>query len=142
MSVDPGREFVDSNVVVYAHDSSAGAKAERARSLIQELWSSGRGCLSVQVLQEFFVTVTRKVPQPLESGRAGQVVADLARWRVHAPQPEDVLEAIEIHRRRRISLWDALIVQSALQLGCAVVWSEDLSPGRVHPGVLVKNPFA
>jgi predicted nucleic acid-binding protein len=142
MSVEPGGEFVDSNIIVYAHDSSAGSKAERARSLLQELWASGRGCLSIQVLQEVFVTVTRKVPRSLETSRAAQVVADLARWRVHCPQPEDVLEAIEIHRRRRISLWDSLIIQSALRLGCGVVWSEDLSPGRVHSGVLVRNPFA
>ena len=73
------------------------AEPERARSLLQELWTSGRGCLSVQVLQEFFVTVTRKVPQPLDLGRAAQVVADLGRWRVHSPQAKDVLEAIEIH---------------------------------------------
>ena len=70
------------------------------------------------------------------------VVADMATWRVHSPRPEDVLAAIEIHLRRRISLWDALVVQSALQLGCREIVSEDLNPGLVHPGIRVRNPFA
>ncbi len=135
-------EFVDTNVLVYAHDASSEAKAEGAQKLIAELWESGRGCLSIQVLQEFFVTVTRKVPRPLDSGRAAQIVTDLARWRVHCPRPDDVMEAIEIHRRSRLAFWDALIVRSALQLGCGIVWSEDLHPGRVHPGVTVRNPFS
>jgi predicted nucleic acid-binding protein len=142
MSVEDELEFVDSNVIVYAHDASSAAKSERAATLLHDLWTSGRGCLSIQVLQEFFVTVTRKVPRPLDATRAAQIVADLARWRVHSPRPEDVLEAIEIHRRSRLAFWDALIVRSALQLGCSVVWSEDLHAGRVHPGVTVRNPFA
>ncbi len=142
MTDEPELEFVDSNVLVYAHDVSSAAKADRAQALLHELWTNGRGCLSIQVLQEFFVTVTRKVPRPLDASRAAQIVGDLARWRVHSPRPEDVLEAIEIHRRSRLAFWDALIVRSALQLGCGVVWSEDLHPGRVHPGVVVRNPFA
>lgn len=70
MSGDAAREFVDSNVLVYAHDATAGAKAVRARALLEELWQSERGCLSMQVIQEFFVTVTRKLPRPLDARRA------------------------------------------------------------------------
>lgn len=142
MSDEASRVFVDTNVLVYAYDASAGEKAARAAALVLELWENGGACLSVQVLQEFFVTITRKVPRPLEPRRAAQVVEDLARWRVHAPGPGDVLEAIEVHLQSRISLWDALIVRSALQLGCREILSEDLAPGEVHPGVKVRNPFA
>jgi len=142
MNAEASRVFLDTNVLVYAYDASAGEKASRAGALVNELWESGGACLSVQVLQEFFVTITRKVPRPLEPRRAAQVVEDLARWRVHAPGSGDVLEAIEIHLTRRISLWDALIVRSALQLGCREILSEALSPGAVHPGVRVRNPFA
>ena len=142
MSAEPAPPFVDTNVLVYAYDASAGTKATLARNLLRELWESGGACLSIQVLQEFFVTITRKVPKPLERRRAARIVEDLTRWRVHSPQSIDVLEAIEVHLRSRISLWDAMIVRSALQLGCREILSEDLSPGPVHRGVTVRNPFA
>jgi len=141
MSAEPKLQFVDTNVLVYAHDLSAAAKHQAARALIQELWESGNGCVSVQVLQEFYVNVTRKVPKPLESQTAAHIVADLARWTVHAPDVEDVLEAIAIQRRHQISFWDAMIVASAVQLGCDVVWSEDLNAGQVYEGVRVVSPF-
>jgi predicted nucleic acid-binding protein len=140
MSAD--RQFVDTNVLVYAHDVSAGAKRERAHDLLTSLWASGEGCLSVQVLQEFYVTVTRKVARPLDLEAAAQVVADLGRWKTHAPDPHDVLEAIRLHGRGRISFWDAMILHSAAALDCRVLWSEDLKPGRSAAGVVVENPFA
>ena len=136
------RQFVDTNVLVYAHDVSAGAKRDRAHELLATLWASGYGCLSIQVLQEFYVTVTRKVARPLDSGTAAQVVSDLGRWKTHAPQPRDVLEAIHIQDRSRISFWDAMILHSAAALGCRVIWSEDLKPGRSSTGVFIENPFA
>lgn len=136
------RNFVDTNILVYAHDSTAGDKRDRARSLLEELWETDEGCLSVQVLQEFFVTVTRKVPSPLDAGSAAVIVADLSRWRVHSPGPEDVLGAIDIHRREDVSFWDALIVRSAGALGCEILYSEDLNPGQWYEGVRAYNPLA
>jgi predicted nucleic acid-binding protein len=100
-----------------------------------------RGCLSVQVLKEFFVTVTRKVPHPLDGRAAARIVESLAGWRVHAPGAQDVLAAIEIHLGARLSLWDAMVVHSAHQMRCRVLWSEDLSHGWAHQGVRVQNPF-
>jgi predicted nucleic acid-binding protein len=133
--------FVDTNIVVYAHDQTAGDKRDRARSLLAELWESGEGCLSVQVLQEFFVTVTRKVPKPLDAPSAAAIIADLSHWHVHSPGPEDVLSAIDSHRRQGISFWDAMIVCSAASLGCTTLYSEDLHPGQQYEGVRVRNPF-
>lgn len=142
MSVSSTRQFIDTNILVYAHDTSAGAKHARAIHLLKELWASGDGCLSVQVLQEFYVTVTRKVARPLPSAEAAQIVADLSVWKVHAPQIADVLGAIDIQQRYQIAFWDAMVVRSASRLGCQTLWSEDLNPSQVYEGVTVLNPLA
>jgi predicted nucleic acid-binding protein len=142
MSAESSREFVDTNILVYAYDRSAGAKRERARSLVADLWRSGMGCLSLQVLQELFVAITVKVPKRASPARAARLVADLSRWTLHAPGREDLLRSIEIQQRFRVSLWDALIIQSAGQLGCRVLWSEDLNSGQSYGPVVVRNPFS
>jgi predicted nucleic acid-binding protein len=135
------RAFVDTNVLVYAHDVTAGDKHGRARALLEELWDTRQGCLSVQVLQEFFVTVTRKVPKPLEALAVAQIIHDLALWHVHAPAAHDVLAAIDIHQQAGTSFWDAMILRSAQELGCQTLFSEDLNPGQTYAGVRVSNPF-
>jgi len=135
------RKFVDTNVLVYAHDLTAGDKHDRARALLEELWDTREGCLSVQVLQEFFVTTTRKIPKPLEASTAGQIINDLALWHVHAPAARDVLAAIDIHQQAGASFWDAMIVRSAQELSCRTLYSEDLNPGQTYAGVQVSNPF-
>ena len=112
------------------------------RALLAELWDSQAGCLSIQVLQEFYVNITRKVARPLEPTDARQIVADLGHWRVHSPTVNDVLEAIALQQRHGLSFWDAMIVTSAIQLGCATVWSEDLNAGQAYDGARVANPFA
>ena len=142
MSAEPAREFVDTNVLVYAYDASAGAKAELARVLVAGQWRSGQGCISLQVLQELFVTMTRKVPKPMPAARAAALIEDLSQWTLHEPVRADVLAAIELHRLRRVSLWDALILQSARQLRCATIWSEDLNAGQAFGSTRVRNPFA
>jgi len=141
MSAVESPVFVDTNVLVYAFDQSAGEKRDRARSLLDQLWSDMRGCLSVQVLQEFYVAVTRKVQRPLEQETAAEIVRDLSYWRIHAPVAEDVLGAIDLQQRLMTSFWDGMILWSALQLGCDTVWSEDLSEGQDYDGVRVVNPF-
>jgi len=139
--IDDSYQFVDTNILVYAHDLSAGDKHIRARDLIQGFWESRYGCLSVQVLQEFYVNVTQKVMCPINWGEAARIISDLACWRVHEPKSKDVLEAIDLQQRYRISFWDAMILQSATQLNCTVIWSEDLNPGQVYEDISVVNPF-
>ncbi len=141
MSAGKDYQFVDTNILVYAHDTSAGAKRERAAQLVEELWNARTGCLSIQVLQELYVSLTRKVARPLSSSSAAQILADLSVWRVHRPEARDVLEAIELHRRYDISFWDAMILRSAGQLGCQVLWSEDLNHDQVYDGIRIVNPF-
>jgi len=142
MSAEAPREFVDTNVFVYAFDAGSGEKGQRARALVRDLWEGGRGCLSLQVLQELYVTLTRKVARPLAPEAAGRIVEDLSAWSCHEPSRADLVEAIALSRKARISLWDALILQCARASGCAVLWSEDLSAGQKLAGVVVRNPFA
>jgi predicted nucleic acid-binding protein len=137
-----GRSFVDTTVLVYAYDETAGTKREAARALVRQLWETRRGCVSVQVLQELFVALTRKVPSPVPAASATRVVEDLSEWTIHAPDARDVLAAIRFHGRHRISFWDAMIVQSAVQLGCDVLCTEDLNAGQQYDGVKVVNPFS
>jgi predicted nucleic acid-binding protein len=141
MSAEPARQFVDTNVLVYAHDVTAGDKHARAKQLVADLWATGNGCLSIQVLQEFYVTVTRKVPRPLDPDIARQHVEDLGQWLVHSPTFGDVVEAIQLHQRAQLSLWDAMVLTSARKLNCGVLWSEDLSEGQSVAGVTVRSPF-
>ena len=133
--------FVDTNILSDAQDISAGQKHGRAKELMRGLWQSGEGCLSIQVLQEFYVNVTQKVAKPLPAEAAAQIVADLSVWEVHCPRMEDVLDAIRLQKRYQVSFWDAMILASALQLGCQILWSEDLNPGQVYDQVEVQSPF-
>jgi predicted nucleic acid-binding protein len=141
MSDDGSLAFVDTNVLIYAHDTSAGAKHLRARQLLESLWQSEAGCLSIQVLQEFYVNVTQKVAKPLSLGDAAQIIADLSVWRVHRPGVQDVLYAIRLQERHQVSFWDAMILSSAIQLNCHILWSEDLNSGQIYNSVTVANPF-
>ena len=93
------------------------------------------------MLQEFFVTVTRKIPRPLEAPATAQIIGDLAHWHVHAPAAGDVLAAIDIYQRTGASFWDAMILRSAKELGYQTLHSEDLNPGRAYDSVQVCNPF-
>lgn len=142
MNADRVWEFIDANVLVYAFDSSAGVKQKTAAELLTRLWDSGTGCLSIQVLQEFFVTVTRKVPHPLSVDEAADHIREFALWKMFSPAADDVLAAIVLHKRAKVSFWDAMVVQAASQIGCDILWTEDLSDGQVVQGVRVRNPFS
>jgi len=141
MNAEPQREFVDTNVLVYAFDSSAGRKQEAAQALLERLWESNTGCLSVQVLQEFFVSVTKKVAKPLPVEEATTRVREFATWRVFGPTADDVLDVIRLHAQAKIAFWDAMIVLAAAESGCDVLWTEDLIDGQVLRGVRLRNPF-
>jgi predicted nucleic acid-binding protein len=141
MSEPRDPQFVDTSILIYAHDGSAGDKHTRARDLFRALWQSGHGCLSVQVLQEFYVNVTQKVAKPLAPDAAAQIIADLSVWQIHRPGAEDVLDAIRLQDRYQVSFWDAMIIASAVQLGCQTIWSEDLNPGQLYDTVTVASPF-
>jgi predicted nucleic acid-binding protein len=142
MSAEAPREFVDANVLVYAFDTSAGEKKARAEALLARLWHSQTGCLSVQVLQEFFVVVTGKVPRPLPVTTAAERIREFAAWLVFAPTAADVLAAITLQQEAKLSFWDAMIVTAAIESGCETLWSEDVKDGQTIRGVRIRNPFA
>lgn len=135
------REFVDASVLVYAHDRTAGDKHARAVELMDRLWLEETGQLSVQVLQEFFVTITRKVAEPLDAQAAEALVKEFKAWPVFSPATDDVLAAIAASRSARLSFWDAMILHAAAESGCEICWSEDLNDGQRWRGVQIRNPF-
>ena len=141
MSAKPEREFVDANVLVYAFDLSAARKQQAAQQLLERLWESGTGCVSVQVLQEFFVTITKKVPKPLPVDDANARIRELAAWTVFAPTAEDILTAIDLHAQAKIGFRDAMVVLAAAESECEVLWTEDLNDGQTLRGVRIQNPF-
>lgn len=137
MSVEP--KFVDTNVLVYLFDAGAADKQTRARELVRS--ERDRLVLSVQVLDEFYVTVTRKLAAPLPADAAADAVDALCKLRVHALHPEHARSAVRRSRSSRISYWDALIVETALGAGADVLYTEDLQHGRTIDGLRIVNPF-
>jgi len=136
-----GKSFVDTNVLIYAHDADAGEKQRVAKAVLRELWSERAGVLSIQVLQEFYVSVTRKIPSPLSKDLARLVVTSYAIWCMETT-PAEVATAFRIEDESQIGFWDALIVSSAAESGASRILSEDLNAGQRIAGVLIENPFA
>jgi predicted nucleic acid-binding protein len=133
--------FVDTNVFVYARDGRDPAKKTTAEGLLRELWIEQRGRTSVQVLSEYYATVTRKLKPGLPPDEAWEEIGDLLTWE---PQPINrslLLQAREVERRFRLSWWDSMIVAAAQLQNCALLMTEDLQHGLVCGTVAVRNPF-
>jgi predicted nucleic acid-binding protein len=135
------RTFIDTNILIYAHDVDAKAKHLIAKEVLRELWSERTGVLSVQVLQEFYVNVTRKIPTLLSKELARVVANSYAIWCTETTHAE-ISTAFRIEDESRISFWDALIVSSAVKSGATRILSEDLGAGQRIAGILIVNPFA
>jgi predicted nucleic acid-binding protein len=128
-------------VLIYAHDLDAGSKHDRAAAILSDLWENENGIVSVQVLQEFYVNVTRKISAPLTPALARGVIRNYLAWQIAPNDPSTVLSASEIAERNQISFWDALIVASASNAGADRILSEDLNHGQMIEGVVIENPF-
>ena len=134
-----GKVFLDTNVLVYAQDLDAPHKRERSRQLITEMAASGRGVISTQVLQEYYVTATRKMGvAPLA---AKSVVQSFRMFEVVQLSPDLIEQAIDRSVLSQLSFWDALIVAASAASGCTTIYSDDLNAGQVIGGVKVVNPF-
>jgi predicted nucleic acid-binding protein len=133
--------FVDTNILVYAYDISAGIRHETAKKLLAGLWNSGLGVISTQVLQEFYVTVTRKLPKAIDPQIAKEIATDLLEWEVVTIEGPMILYAIELNQKHSFSFWDSLIIAAAEKAGCSCMLSEDLSSGRTIGKIKIKNPF-
>jgi len=133
--------FVDTNILVYAHDLDAGRRHEVAKDIVSKLWESRTGVLSTQVLQEFYATLTRKIPNPLDKSVVRRLIRNYSHWEVVVNNSDIILQASEIEESHRISFWDALIVSAAFSENAATIFTEDLNHGQVLEGILIKNPF-
>lgn len=135
------KTFVDTNILVYAHDLDAKQKYGTAKEVLSELWAARTGILSTQVLQEFYVTVTRKLARPLSKAAARRVVETYVVWCVEVTHAE-IAAAFRIEDQARVSFWDALICATALKSGAERILSEDLNAGQKMMGIRIENPFA
>jgi predicted nucleic acid-binding protein len=133
--------FVDTNVLLYAEDRDAGRKHDVARDLVLRLWDARDGVLSVQVLQEFYVNVTRKVRKPLTAAKALEIVQEYLTWTVVENTGPLLVAAVELQQRAKLSFWDALVVQAAMEAGCDRLYSEGLNAGQTFGPATVVNPF-
>lgn len=133
--------FVDTNILVYAYDAEAGVKRERAVEKLKQLWTNDTGRVSVQVLQEFYVNVTRKLKTTVARSTAREVVSAYGAWVREPTTPETVVRATDIAELAQIPFWDALIVAAAEQVGAAQLLSEDLNEGQAIAGIKIVNPL-
>lgn len=136
-----GKVFVDTNVLVYAYDRSDPEKNRIAGGVVQGLWETGLGVVSTQVLQEFYVTVTSKVPKPLPAEDARTLVEDLLKWEVFVNDGGCILSAIGLQKRLKYAFRDCLIINAAIESGAGTLASEDLADGQEIKGVQIVNPF-
>lgn len=135
------RIFVDTNVLVYSRDASEPDKQERAQEWMTRLWETKSGCTSIQVLNEFYVTVTRKLRPALPVKEARADINDLQEWPV-VPLDDALLDSVwAVEDRYGLSYWDSLVIAAALSMGCSHLLTEDLQDGQMLDGLHVVNPF-
>jgi predicted nucleic acid-binding protein len=135
------RAFVDSNILIYAYDTAAGPRHAQAADKLKDLWRTRAGCLSTQVLQEFYVTITRKIPTPASAAVAREAVRHYAAWVRHPLTPATLLLASELSEAWQVSFRDGLILAAAEQDDATELLTEDLNHGQVIAGIRIVNPF-
>ncbi len=136
-----GKIFIDTNILIYAHDFDAGAKHEKATLIVRQAWETELGMVSTQVLQEFYVNVTRKIPAPISPARARGILNNYLAWQVEINGPRTILYASEIEERHQLSFWDSMIIAAATQGRAEQILTEDLNHGQVIEGIRIENPF-
>jgi predicted nucleic acid-binding protein len=141
MSYTAERCFLDTNMLIYAHDSSSGEKHEIARDLVKNLWETRNGVLSTQVMQEFYVTVTRKIPHPLSHSAALRILNSLGEWKLHQVSMETISSGAELANLHKLSFWDGLIIASALDVRARYLITEDMQHGFKVGELELVNPF-
>ena len=136
-----GKVFVDTNILIYAHDLDAGIKHDAAMIILETLWEEEAGILSTQVLQEFYVNITRKILNPLPPAKARSIIENYRAWQVEVNGPDTILLASEIEERYLLSFWDSLIVAAARNGKAEKILTEDFQHGQRLEGMVIENPF-
>jgi predicted nucleic acid-binding protein len=131
--------FIDTNILIYAYDRDEGEKHQTAVAILEELWESGTGALSTQVLQEFYSVATRRKKMPKELAR--HRVADYSEWCRVSTNPELLVLASLLEEKHQLSWWDALVVEAARRSGATTLLSEDMRHGQKFGTLTVRNPF-
>ena len=133
--------FLDTNLLLYAYDAGSPVKHSVAVRILEDLWKSGNGVLSTQILQEFFVNVTRKIPKPLSVAVGREIVEDFLKWKVVPVEGRTILRAIDLLEKHKYAFWDSLVIQSAIDGGARWLLSEDLRDGQRIWNLTIRNPF-
>ena len=133
--------FVDTNVLVYAHDLSETDRRPVAQATLDQLWRTRAGTLSTQVLSEFYVVATRKFDPPMTRRAAREVIDAYSAWPVVTVDAALILAASALEERHTLSFWDALIIEAAARAGATRLLSEDLQSGRRIRNLTIENPF-
>ncbi|MBM4331526.1 MAG: PIN domain-containing protein [Deltaproteobacteria bacterium] len=135
------KNFIDTNILVYGHDVDAGPKHQIAQSILMDLWKQRNGVISVQVLQEFYATMTRKILRPLPPKEIRNIIRNYFCWPVEISDPLSILNASRLEETYRISFWDALIITAASKAGVEKILTEGLQSGQIIEGIRIENPF-
>ena len=134
--------FLDTNLLLYAYDAGSPVKRAVAVRILEDLWKSGNGILSIQILQEFFVNVTKKIPKPISVALGREIVEDFLKWRIVPVEGRTILRAIDLHGKQpKYAFWDSLVIQSAIEGGARWLLSEDLRDGQRIGDLTIRNPF-
>lgn len=133
--------FLDTNILIYAYDWQAEKKHEVAKEIVRSWWEHRGALISTQVLQEFYVNVTSKIPQPLSKSKARGLIEQYQVWPIITNTIGNIIRASEIQERYQLSFWDSLIISSAEKGGAKFIYSEDLSHNQYIAGILIHNPF-
>ncbi|TCO58582.1 PIN domain-containing protein [Actinocrispum wychmicini] len=134
--------FIDTNILIYAHDKGQAGKYKIAQESLQQLWETDTGTLSTQVLQEFYSVATRKLKPAMSHREARDIVAAYGEWCVMNTDTQLLVSASMLCERHSVSWWDALVIEAALRSGATTLLSEDLQDGRQFGTVTIRNPFA
>ena len=136
-----GKFFVDTDILVYAHDRSAGVKHLRAQMLLEQLWTSGWGVISAQVLEELCIQLCHNADKPLPVEEVCLMVRDYSTWDIVTTTPALILEALDVERRQEVPFWDALILETAKRAGVSVLYSENLAKMQRYGAIRIVNPL-
>lgn len=136
-----GKVFLDTNILIYAHDLDAGIKHNIALQIVKDLWENKNGVLSTQILQEFYINVTKKIPSPISPLEAREIIRAYLNWDIKENHPMSIIRASEIEEKYCISFWHALVVLAAYEAKVDKILTEDLNAGQIIEGILIENPF-
>jgi predicted nucleic acid-binding protein len=133
--------FLDTNILLYAYDLDEESKRQTAKGILANCWNNRSGAVSTQVLQEFYVTLTRKLPKKLTANEAREIIRDFLPWPIYQVAPTDIVKASELEEKSGYTFWDSLVITAAQNTNAEILYSEDMQDGQQFGGLKIINPF-